>query len=165
MSLAAFSGAAYFCPRQKRACSCAGLLRIQKRLCWWLKKRNADFAFPHVTEVSVHPQWMWGRVCQDYRRTASELTAFSLLSPPSPTTHTCQSIPFPGRSCISFITRHYAVNWLGATSRSAKPPQQSRLLGSPAFPSSGRHRLGARHRRPSLISSEAAGHGPHAVTC
>lgn len=40
------------------------------------------------------------------------------------------------------------------------------LLGSPAFPSSGRLRLGARHRRLSLIASEeAAGHGPHAGTC
>lgn len=40
------------------------------------------------------------------------------------------------------------------------------LLASPAFPSSGRRRLAAHHRRLSLIPSEAAaGHGPRAVTC
>lgn len=38
-----------------------------------VKKRKADFAFPRVTEVSVHPRWMWGGeggrggVCQDDR--------------------------------------------------------------------------------------------------
>lgn len=40
------------------------------------------------------------------------------------------------------------------------------LLGSPSFTCSGRRRVGAHHRRLSLIPSEAAaGHGSHALTC